>query len=287
MKDKKMNNVIGYIINETATTSTTEGKIIGESKDRVITEAIIQDMDKKNRNSRIYPSEELIPQLKSKRLLELDRTNNLFGEAGHPMSPDIARQQVISPTNISHRFLKIWVEGSYIKAHVKGTPTKLGEEFNNHILEGTLPSYSLRAFGTIIPTKRGNEVRNPSIITWDWVIYPSHECAYTTKILSESAKAKGFTNVKINFSKESNLYLSESDSGLIVPIQNKKVVDFIKEESANVKSILNTFDSLYETAILCENGRQVKLMDRSGDTIYVNLENYVQDTIMDYCIKMI
>ena len=83
------------------------------------------------------------------------------------------------------------------------------------------------------------------------------------------------------------MYLSESDSGLIVPIQNKKVVDFIKEESANVKSILNTFDSLYETAILCENGRQVKLMDRSGDTIYVNLENYVQDAIMDYCIKMI
>jgi hypothetical protein len=64
---------------------------------------------------------------------------------------------------------------------------------------------------------------------------------------------------------------------------NQQVVDYIKQESANVKSILGTFDTLYESAIIVGNGKQVQLACRDGNKILVNLEQYIQDEIMNYC----
>jgi hypothetical protein len=72
--------------------------------------------------------------------------------------------------------------------------------------------------------------------------------------------------------------------GVVIPVINQQVVDYIKQESANVKSILNTFETLYESAIICGNGKQVQLNlpDNQGK-IVVNLEQYIADEIMQYC----
>ena len=73
--------------------------------------------------------------------------------------------------------------------------------------------------------------------------------------------------------------------GDVIPVTNKQVVSYIKEESANVKSILNTFDTLYESAFICNNGKNVSLTLKDGNRVLVNLEQYIQDEIMNYCIK--
>ena len=52
---------------------------------------------------------------------------------------------------------------------------------------------------------------------------------------------------------------------------------------AGVPSILNTFDTLYETAIICNGGKNVQLQTVNGDRIVINLEQYIQDEIMRYC----
>ena len=72
-------------------------------------------------------------------------------------------------------------------------------------------------------------------------------------------------------------------NGLLTPVLNEQVVSYIKSESTNVKSILNTFDTLYESAILVNDGKNVALTLKSGDKIMVNLEQYIQDEIMNWC----
>ena len=44
-----------------------------------------------------------------------------------------------------------------------------------------------------------------------------------------------------------------------------------------------TFDTLYETAIICNGGKNVQLQTADGDKIVINLEQYIQDEIMNYC----
>lgn len=272
------NKNIGYILCETATTSenTKKPTIIEQRNNRVVIEAVLQDTDVKNRNGRYYASADLDPELNSSRIKELIKARSFFGEAGHPSSKDIVRQQTIDPTKVQISITKIWKDGKNVMGLVEGTQNQLGEDFNNDVLSGVSPAFSLRALGTIENTSRGAEVRSIKIITYDRVIYPSHSSAYMTKVVSESS---------IYLPKDSNkLLISNDDPGLITPITNESVINYIKSESSNLKKIKESFDVFYDDISLLENG-SVQLSDKVGNMIVVNLETYIQNEIYDYCSR--
>lgn len=275
-----LNKNIGYIICESSTVNSPKESVIIDNKNgKVVIETVLQDVDVLNRNRRYYAKEELFPALNSPRLKELMEKGSLLGEASHPLSQELTRQQTIDLGRVSHKIMSLKTEGNLIKGIVKATPTKFGEEFNNFILDGTVPAFSLRALGSITNTKRGAEVKNINIITWDWVIYPSHKCAYMEKIVSESA---GF---EVEAKLENSPAYTQNESGLLVPITNSSVMSYIKNESANINTILQSFDTLYESASVVENGSKVRLMTSQGDILMVNLESYIQNEIMDYCYR--
>lgn len=267
-----MNN-IGYIICENLS-PVKDGKIVGQTPSgKPIAEGILQEVEEDNRNGRYYEKSELFPQLKTERTIELLKTGNFKGESGHPMTNDIKRQATIDPTNVCVKYLDIWTEGNFIKARFTGTNNALGEEFNKDLLDGELPSFSLRALGTIV-NKNGHAcVKNIKLITWDRVIYPSHKHAYTERLVSESA---------IVDNSSSKLFIDENYHGFVTPILNENVIDLLKQESANVNFVMENFSGLYESIKLLNNGRNIQLNDGKGHIAVVNLEQHVQDLLMDY-----
>lgn len=279
----KPNENIGYVVIETATTISDiqPAKIIREDKNcnRVIAQGTLQEANEKNRNGRFYDSRDLFPQLTAPRTLELLRTGNLRAENGHPLSKELVRQQTIDPEKTVAIFLKLWTEGNFIKATFQGTNDARGEEFNKDLLCGFSPSWSLRALGTIQNTARGAEVKGIKVITWDRVIYPSHPRAYTDGIISESAG--------IGVNNESNVFLEKNDAGILIPITNDSVINYIKSESANFKTIQESFDLLYDNIELINRGTQVKLTDRAGGIFVCNLESYIHDEIMNECLRLL
>lgn len=264
-------DTIGYVIIETATTSEDimPAKIIEKRGDgRVLAEGCLQEANMKNRNGRFYDSRDLFPELVAPRQLELIRTGNMRGENGHPLSKDLVRQQTIDPNNCSVIFTKFWTDGDLVMGNFFGTYNALGEEFNKELMYGLSPSFSMRALGTIKNTNRGAEVKGVKLITYDRVIYPSHNKAYTHGVVSEG----------------SNLLLEENDRGTLIPITNQSVIDYIKEESCNIKQIRESFDLLYDDIKLINNKSQVQLTDRAGGVFIVNLENYIHNEIIGACI---
>lgn len=264
-------DTIGYVIIETATTSEDimPAKIIEKRGDgRVLAEGCLQEANIKNRNGRFYDSRDLFPELVAPRQLELLRTGNMRGENGHPLSKDLVRQQTIDPNNCSVIFTKFWTDGDLVMGNFFGTYNALGEEFNKELVYGLSPSFSMRALGTIKNTNRGAEVKGVKLITYDRVIYPSHNKAYTHGVVSEG----------------SNLLLEENDRGTLIPITNQSVIDYIKEESCNIKQIRESFDLLYDDIKLINNKSQVQLTDRAGGVFIVNLENYIHNEIIGACI---
>lgn len=286
------NNTIGYCICE-ADGITTKPTIISTEKNRVIAEGCIQDVNATNRNGRYYADSQLFPELKCDRTVELLSTGNFYGEAGHPIDPNIARQQTIDPKLIAPKYLKFWTVGNKVMSQFKGAQTAYGQAFNDIILDETLVSFSLRALGSVENTKKGAEVKNLKVITWDWVIYPSHKAAYMDKILTESANiSKGIyqgDGYIYGSSKDSpnKIIMNESaDSIIMFPITDDTIIQMIKNESTNYYLMKESFDICGTSVKVINEGTQVQLSDTYGHVFIINTEDHVQDLIMDYCSKI-
>lgn len=263
------NTVIGYMICESATT-VSDIDIVSKGN-RVIAKGRVQTADEVNRNRRIYTEQELFPQLTCDRTNELLAAGYLRAESGHPMSKDLTRQQTIDPSNVCAQFLKFWTEGKDVMATFKGTNNALGEFFNADLLDGCKPAWSLRALGSIENTRRGAEVRNLKIITYDHVIYPSHPGAYTTGIVNESGMA--ISSIPAG---------KDATKSYILPFTNQSVIDYIKTESANIKLMRNYFDVLATTICMIDESH-VSMTDADGNTLVMYLEDYIGNEIMNYC----
>lgn len=267
-------DALGYVIIETATTSENviPTKIIEKRGDgRLLAEGCVQEANMKNRNGRFYDSRDLFPELVAPRQIELLNTGNMRGENGHPLSKDLVRQQTIDPNNCVVIYTKFWTDGNFVMANYFGTYNSLGEEFDKELRYGMFPSFSLRALGTIRNTGRGAEVKGIKLITYDRVIYPSHDKAYTHSVVGESC----------TMNEESNLYLPNNDPGVLIPITNQSVIDYIKTESCTFKQIKESFDLLYDDIKLINGKSQVQLTDKAGGIYIINLENYIHNEIME------
>lgn len=280
------NKVIGNIILEGA--STAEDVILKDNKNgrRVIAEAIIQDMDVENRNHRIYAAADLKPEINGPRMKELLKAGQMLGEYGHPLSEDLVRQQTIDPKLVAVRYLKIWTEGNLVKAHFMGTNNDYGSYIDQDLRDGYKPAFSLRALGSIENINGKAYVKGIKIITWDSVVYPSHLRSYTQKLISESATGN-YNNVG-KFVNENQIVVEENDPGTIIRITNgdaKDALNRLQKESANITTILETFNGIYDDIRLKE-GNKLQMISRFGDNIEVNLEHHVSNILMDYAFKM-
>lgn len=265
------------------------GKTAREIKEiggHVVIETIVQAANRTNRNKRKYPDKELFPQLVCNRTNELVRSGNMKSENGHPLSKDLARQQTIDPNNTCSVFTKFWTDGELVMAHTYGDFNRIGDDFDRQVRNGQMPSWSLRALGTLVPTKDGTEVRGMKIITYDRVIFPSHPEAYTQGFVYESAVLEAEQEL---CQEGSRLIVPKDDPGIVIPILNESVIEYIKSESANLKYLKEDFDFMYNNIEVMKNrytgSSSVKLTDNEGSVFIVNLESYIMDDIMDYCVN--
>ena len=258
---------IGYVILE-GIDMEPNAKILDKDKHgKVVGFATFQEAEKENRNGRTYLAGDLLREINCPRTKELLKSNTFYSEWCHPLG-DMVRQQTIDPKCAVARILSLEMNGNLVQGTFTPINTPLGLGYNAELLEGVLPAWSLRALGCLEVIKGRNVVTNLKMVTYDSVVYPSHDVAYTQKIISESA---GFAhNTR-----------SLKEGGEIIPILNSQIMSYIKNESANVSRILDQIDIFYESATL-ENGR-VRLVAKNGDIFVVNLESYIQDEIANYC----
>lgn len=272
---------IGHIILESEIKS--EANIIGDTNNRLVAEGILQDLDSQNRNGRIYTAKDIDPDLNSDRIQkELIPTGNMRGEANHPLDKSVQRQQVVDLLRAGVQYDKIWRDGNLIKGHFRGTNNEIGDYFNRDLAAGNKPSFSLRALGSIDNKDGKAYVRNIRIITYDWVILPSHQKAYTTGLISDPNKVKTESTLPISLLTENGSVNVLTESLIPLSINNESAIGFVKEESANFQSILESFDIATKSGILIDNGKRVMLTENcTGNSIVVNLEDYIVKQFLD------
>lgn len=278
---------IGYIVLDEAH-EPYDSKVISTHNGKPVAEGILQDVDAKNRNGRRYSGDDLFPEIKAPRQIELIKTGNMKGENGHPQDKDLSRQQTIDPDKVCVKYLDIWQDGKYVKGRYTGTNNDRGRDFDADLLCGEKPSFSLRALGTIENVRGEAWVRNLKVITWDRVIYPSHACAYTEKLVSESGivvATPTFESVDMSKVSDNRREILEGSKGDAIPFDSTGVINFIVEESGNLAIAMKTFDVFYESMEITRtpSGQPaVQMRDKFGSTIVIPLEKYVSNQIMDH-----
>ena len=290
-----MEDIVGALICE-ETKAEVEFKVKDENKNGfVIAEGILQEGNEVNRNRRYYPTQELAAGIMAPKQQELIKSGNFKGEAGHPLDTSLKKKKKIDPTNEQVWYQKLWMDGDYVMAHFRGTNNALGRSFNDDLKDGQRPSFSLRALGSLVNENGKMTVRNMQIITYDRVYFPSHSKAYTTKIITTesadgSASNKEFyiANPYTYFARKQNelIHITESGNcpisgGFVTKFTNQQLANYIVQESANLKAIVNQFDVFRDGIALNENTDTVYIKTKVGDTIVMPLEDHIQKEIMN------
>ena len=276
---------IGYIINEAAG-NMTEVRMVGEQSNRVVAEGVLQTGNQKNRNGRIYRTSDLAREISAPRQQELLAHGQMVGEAGHPMTSDLMRQQTIDPKCQCVRYLKFWMEGDNVMGRFKGTNNDLGEAFDRDLREGCLPAFSYRGLGTIAETPEGSIVENNKMITYDYVIYPSHPTAYTKGIVSESSLLTPKSNVESIIKESNRMDASKSfihsftNEDIIRSIQQESAKDYIKDKSKNYRLIKEFYDLSNAATMDIISPNKIAITESGIGTIIMNMDDYIQKEIL-------
>lgn len=282
---------IGYILNESSVCMESVDIREDRNSNRVTGIGALQTGNEKNRNGRIYRTEDLVREINAPRQKELLAAKQLCGEAGHPIGADassLVRQQTIDPTKICVRYLKLWMEGDNVMATFQGTNNALGEAFDKDLRQGVLPAFSLRALGTISSTPHGAVVENLKMITYDYVIYPSHPHAYTRGVLNESASSIAIP--KSNFamsnamdgSKSFIKEFSNQDVVNAISTMRESAISYVKDKSSNFKMLQECYDMTKYDTVDIINPHKLALTEAGKNTIVMSIEDYIANEIQNY-----
>lgn len=133
----------------------------------IIVSGIIQRMNAKNHNGRVYPKEILLPKIE-KYIEEKVKLKKAYGELDHTDNATVEFERV------SHIIEDIWFEGDDVMGRVRILPTPKGQILKVFFDCGTTVGISSRALGSVEQYNGANIVQNDlHIICWDFVTEPS------------------------------------------------------------------------------------------------------------------
>ncbi len=241
----------------------------------------LQDFDVFNRNKRKYPTAYMVESFKSEHLIELINKRTWFGEAGHPITNDPLRIMTIDPKKLSHRINSFEIRGNRIYGNIDTLADGgFGERMARLILQGMEPAFSLRALAPLVKNADGTSVLKGKahIVTYDWVILPSHKEAYR----DQSSPIRRMTNTIATESR--NQIVTESSFELAAT--ESQIIDFILAESKNVKLVSTILEVTAACDIKISPDISTVYVKEGTDTIAIKVEDVIKNEVRSYMSKL-
>ena len=253
--------------------------------------ACLQTYDCWNRNNRNY---HLAPMKKSwaaPHVQELIQRGDFFGENGHPDSNSPKRIVTIDPKVACHRIKRIWFKGNAVYGDIETLNDDLyGKQFMMHVLQCCEAAFSLRA---LVPLTKidavRSEIKQPGhIIAVDRVILPSHKDAYQVPGDIEMVQSTQGLESSAFGTDETKMYIpkgqTNEDSELPVT-ESSDWIDYILEESFNLKTVMNNFDVNAESIHYDKNTDSVIVHEAADPStkmkrsVIVKMDDYIRDEV--------
>ena len=166
-------------------------------------------------------------------------------------------------------------EGNLLKGVVESAKTHCGEDFRGLCRQGMQMAFSMRGLGGVAK-KEGTFDRIDGklyIITYDWVLFPSHNNAYMTNILKEHSEYKDMS---------ANQILTVS---AVLDVKFNEVARFITQQSNNVKEMSEYMQMSTRNAVIDPYNKTLDLKE-NGDIVKVRLEAAMEKELDNFLRNM-
>lgn len=238
-------------------------------------DANLQDFNVFNRNRRMYMGDAMVPSLNAEHIMELQKKQSWFGEAGHPDTDDAKRILTIDPKLISHRIVSHTATNSGCKGTIETLDTKHGREMTKLILQHMEPAFSLRALAPLIKKGDGTCIikAKAHVVTYDWVILPSHKTAYRDE-------SKPIQKVIQQIADDGNVVTTE---GSMIALSESAIKNYVLTESFNVKVVSNVCEVALGNARITKDLRNV-VVKENNNTYFIPIEEAIREEVAN-CIR--
>ena len=194
-----------------------------ESKNgEYVLEGVFGEIDKKNRNNRIYTEAEYVPQIEA--LQEKIKSSKLLGELDHPAKFDISLK------NVSHVIEDLYYdkESKQVRGKIRLLDTDAGKQAKALVDAGVPLQISSRAAGAV---ESNGQVKIKQLFTYDLVADPGFENAQLNRV-NESYGLSNDSNISIFEITEEMLTETET-----IETENKIENNQIMENKARFVSV--------------------------------------------------
>ena len=194
-----------------------------ESKNgEYILEGVFGEIDKKNKNNRIYSENEYVPQIEA--LQAKIKSSKLLGELDHPAKFDISLK------NVSHVIEDLYydADSKEVKGKIRLLDTDAGKQAKALVDAGVPLHISSRAAGAV---ESNGQVKIKQLFTYDLVADPGFENAQLNRV-NESYGLSNDSNIQIF--EISNELVTETET---IETENKIENNQIMENKARFVSV--------------------------------------------------
>ena len=250
-------------------------------------DTILQTFATMNRNHRIYLASNIAENLKTERILDMLSHNGWFGEMNHPIQK--IKGQELTPERIndidmdrrSHKIINPVVTGDILNAKIQtSSGTEAGRGMASEIIQGLIPCFSCRAIAFLQTLNGKPTVIVRKIITYDWVLYPSHKEASmqgTSKVVQKNP----------NIVTESTL----SDSTALKKFQEytvdmclplSEILSFVGSKDRNAQMVLESFDLSMDDIVGFSPDKSHLIIKDRDNRIYTKMSPRTQREVKDF-----
>lgn len=253
-------------------------------------DAILHSFDILNRNRRMYDGDNVWNCIQTNdRIRDGIRKHGWYGEQDHPgqdytnMQLTSERVQKIDMNNRSHIIINPYRKNNLLMSRIETCAgTDVGIGMARDIIQGLIPSFSCRSIAAMQYKNGKPYVSVKKIITYDWVLYPSHPEAEMVskpelslgrqKILLESTSGDMFTPSFQRFSED-----------ICIPVTEfVDFKEFITESDKNLNLVVESYDYSMDEIVGFDPITHNVIIESEGNKIFVNTNRETKKKVEDF-----
>lgn len=247
-------------------------------------DTILQTFRCMNRNHRMYYGNNIQDNLMAERIQSMLKDNAWYGEMDHPtqetknaeLTPE--RIQSIWMPNRSHKIMVPQINGDIMTAKIQtASGTEAGRGFALEILQGLIPSFSCRAVAALQNIDGKPVVMVRKLITYDWVLYPSHKEAKiqdTPRFINKAVQTVT-ESVKDTFG-----VFKEKSRDVLIPL--KEILENVGRTDINTQVIMESFDLSFDNLVGFDKTNDHIIIRDNDNMIYANISPKSKREVKDF-----
>ena len=241
-------------------------------------DAVLQSFDVENRNHRYYLADNVWNAINTPKIQALIADNAWYGEMNHPtqetqnakLTPERIRDAWLP--NRSHKIMRPRIKGNLLEAHIQtASGTAAGTGFAKEIIQGLVPRFSCRSVATLKNINGRPTVIIKVLITYDWVVYPSHKEAGLIGTVKPVLESGAITTESVHD-------ITPEDT--IIPLN--EILQLVGTTDPNTEILMESFDLSFEDIIGVTKDHSHVIMCDKDNTIYAKVSPKTKHKVDDF-----